>query len=309
MVGLVDALGHVVVLGPHRQLVEVALVVSAGQLGRLRAAPDRREEVVVVHPAELGRGRRRRVEQVARGPAQHRLRDARDVVGVDDRVHQRARQQEALGRLDVPLVQDELALARPVVDERQLPDEPLGVDGAVRHAGVIGVAHEVVHPVHVELARDESAVPPLAGDEPGDPLGVEVVVAERLSDRAGREQLVDVVVVLPRAAVRERLQVVAEGTVADVVEHGRRLDPVRALAPDPEVVERPAGEVIDAQRVLEASVVRGRVDELDRAELFDVSEPLHGGGVDQIRGDTVDLDVVVDGVLDRDHASAFVGTG
>jgi len=75
------------------------------------------------------------------------------------------------------------------------------------------------------------------------------------------------------------------------------------------VAERAAGEVVDAERVLEAGVVRGGVDELDRAELFDVSEPLDCGGVEEVRRDTVDLDVVVDGVLDRDHASTFGGMG
>jgi hypothetical protein len=64
--------------------------------------------------------------------------------------------------------------------------------------------------------------------------------------------------------------------------------------------------VVDAEAVFEPRVVGGWVDELDRPELFDVAEALEGGGVDEVRGDTVDLDVVVDGILDRDHASAFV---
>jgi len=37
--------------------------------------------------------------------------------------------------------------------------------------GVVGVAHEVVHAINVELARDEPAVRSLAGDEPGDLSG------------------------------------------------------------------------------------------------------------------------------------------
>jgi len=97
----------------------------------------------------------------------------------------------------------------------------------------VGVAHEVVHAINVELARDEPAVRSLAGDEPGDLLRVEVVIAEHLADRAGREHLVDVVVVLPRAAVGERLQIVAERAVTHVVEHGRGFDPVCALSPIP----------------------------------------------------------------------------
>jgi len=57
-----------------------------------------------------------------------------------------------------PVQDDEFVGAGAHVDERQLPDEPLGVDGAVRHPGVVGVAHEVVHAINVELARDEPAV-------------------------------------------------------------------------------------------------------------------------------------------------------
>jgi hypothetical protein len=40
-----------------------------------------------------------------------------------------------------------------------------------------------------------------------------------------------------------------------------------------------------------------------------VAEALDRGGVDERGGDTVDLDVVVDGVLDRDHATRFGGVG
>jgi len=173
---------------------------------------------------------------------------------------------------------------------------------------VVGVAHEVVHPVDVELARDERAVRPLAGDEGCHSLGVEPVVTEDLADRAGREQLADIVVVLSGPAVREGFEVVAERAVADVVEQRRGLDAVRALPLDSEVVERAAREVVDAEAVLEPGVVRRGVDELDRPELFDPPEPLDRRCVDEVRGDAVQLDVVVDGVFDRDHAFAFGGS-
>jgi len=94
---------------------------------------------------------------------------------------------------------------------------------------------------------------------------------------------------------------VAVGAVADVVEECGGLDGFGARPVDVEVPARALREVVDAKRVLEARVVRARVDETHGRELFDVPQSLERLRVQEVRGDAIDLDVVVDAVLDRSH--------
>jgi len=87
-----------------------------------------------------------------------------------------------------------------VAREPEFVDEPAGVDRAVRDPGVVGVAHEVVHPVHVEFARHEGAERALARDQGGDALRVQPAAFEdptHLAVGVGQE-LRDVVVVASR---------------------------------------------------------------------------------------------------------------
>jgi hypothetical protein len=115
------------------------------------------------------------------------------------------------------------------------------------------------------------------------------------------EEFVDVVVVLAGMAVCHGLDVVAVGTVADIVEERRRAQPFGPDPVDAEVIERAVGEVVDPERMLEPGVVRGGVHQVDRPQLRDVSEPLNRLRIEESGGDALDLDVVVDAVLDRHH--------
>jgi len=108
---------------------------------------------------------------------------------------------------------------------------------------------------------------------------------QHLGDSTLAEQFLDVVVALSGAAFEDALDVVAVRAVTDVVEDGRGSHALGLHAADFDVVERAVGEVVDAQGVLEARVVRRRVDEVDRAQLLDAAEPLDGRRVHQVRGD------------------------
>ena len=148
---------------------------------------------MVIHPPELVSVDLSLGEQPLAGPAQHCLADSCDRMHVDCGVHQCAGEQQTLGGLDVALVQDEFA-----VDKGQLPNQPLGVDRAVGDAGVVGVPNEVVHPVDIEFARYQLAELSLTGNKASNMRGVQIVLAEGVSDLARREEFVDVVVVFAR---------------------------------------------------------------------------------------------------------------
>ncbi len=165
----------------------------------------------------------------------------------------------------------------------------------------MGVAHQVVHPIDIEFARDELAEPALTGDQSRDRLGFEVVLPKHVPDGPVGEQVVDVVVVAPRSTVGQRLEVVAERAVTDVVKQGGGVNSAGSPPLDPESLEGFAGEMIDAEAVFEASVVGRGVDQGDGAELADVSQPLYRRRIQQITGDAVDLNVIVDAVLDDLH--------
>ncbi len=243
-------------------------------------------------------------------------------MSVDDGVHQRAREEEALGRGDVPLREHEVRVAsravhvsRPVdaagTVEPEFADEPTVVDGAVGDAGVVGVAHEVVHPVHVEFTGNELSHAALAPHEVRDALRVEPVAFQRGTDLplgVGQEPF-DLVVVPAGRAPDDALGLVAVRTVAGVMEERGRADVRGGVVVHRQVVERLRGEVVDAQAVLETGVVRGGKDEPDGGELLDVPEPLERGRVDEVRGDRVERDVVVDAVLDRLHYRTLGASG
>ncbi len=300
VVPLQQRFGYVAHLCPDRALQEVTLGEPAGGLGGRLALAERDEQVVVVHPAHRFGGGVGRIEQAFRTPSEHRLGDAGGVVAVHCRGHQRPGDEQALGGLDVALREDEFP-----VDEGEFPDQPLVVDGAVGDAGVVGVPDEVVHPVHVEFARDELAELAVAGHEVGHRVGVQPVIREDAGDRPRLQQFVHVVVPLPGVAVDDGLDVVAERRVAHVVQEGGRPHPLGLLTLHVEVAQCLVGEVIDAEAVLEAGVVRGGIDQRDGAELADVSESLDQRCVQQVRRDPAHLDVVVDAVLDIHYAGLY----
>jgi hypothetical protein len=174
---------------------------------------------------------------------------------------------------------------------------------------VVGVAHEVVHPVYVEFASDQLAEFAFARHEVGDELGVETVGFEYRDESARREQVADLVVVAAESALDDSLCLVAVRAVTHVVEQGGRPDSFRSALLDSEEVGRLPGEVVDAEAVFESGVVRRGVDQSDRTQLLDVAESLDRGRVEEVRGEVADRDVVVNAVLDGLHIERFSGRG
>src|SRR5690606_28607202 len=105
--------------------------------------------------------------------------------------------------------------------------------------------------------------------------------------RRGEEAASDLLVVARNTVGLELLERVRERVVPDVVQQRRVRHQLLAL-PDlrryaAAITERPqrlAGEMVDAERVIEAGVRRAGVDEVRPAELADVAEPLELRGVD-----------------------------
>ena len=111
------------------------------------------------------------------------------------------------------------------------------------------------------------------------------------------------------------LQRVREGIVADVVQqrrHPYREALLRAggseLAQLLQRREGPPGQVIGAERVLEAAVGGAGVDQEGVPDLADVAEALNGGGVEREQRGAVDPDVVPERVAD-DFGRRQVGSG
>jgi len=92
--------------------------------------------------------------------------------------------------------------------------------------------------------------------------------------------------------------------MTDVVQQGGQLQPRALLGVRPHVpgvfegIEHAAGEVIGAERVLEAGVRGAWVDQERMAQLPHVAQPLHRGGVDDRERFGVEPDVVPERVAD-----------
>ncbi|MFQ3320766.1 MAG: hypothetical protein ACI80F_002853, partial [Natronomonas sp.] len=294
-----DAVGYVFEACPDRPCVEVPALDARTKVGDALAEFD--QEVVVGHPRER-LDVEAVIEQTLAGPLQHRARDSGDVVAIHRPVHQCARQEERFGGLDVARCEHEATV--PIAER---PEQPAVVDSAVGDAGVVGVTDEIVHAVDIEFAGNKLAELTLASDEVGDTARVEVVGFEDGVEVGLSEQRPDFVVVTAGATADDVLGLVAVGAVPHVVQERGCADVSRALAVDVEVGQRLAGEVIDAECMLETGVRRRGVDQPHGRQLLDVAESLDGRGVQKRRRDRVERYPVVDGVLDGVHRRGFVG--
>ena len=73
--------------------------------------------------------------------------------------------------------------------------------------------------------------------------------------------------------------------------------------------ERPAGEVVRPERVLEPRVGRARVDEKRQPELPNVAQPLERRRIDQLEAERIEPDVVPERVADDLDGHGPVGGG
>jgi hypothetical protein len=81
----------------------------------------------------------------------HALSDTADMMVVNGRPHKGAGDEKRFGSVDTILVKD-----HPPVCPDQVADEPLCVHGAIRGPGIIGIAEQVVHPVHIKVTVDNA---------------------------------------------------------------------------------------------------------------------------------------------------------
>jgi len=142
------------------------------------------------------------------------------------------------------------------LDDFELPDQSAVVDRPVGDTGVMGVAHEVVHPIDVQFPGDEPAELPLASHQRRDAVRVQPVLVEHVRDGAVRKQVANIGVGDSRGPLEQSLDVVTVGRVADIVQKGRGTDVFSPIPTDVEVLECPAREVIHAEAVFEPRVVR-----------------------------------------------------
>ena len=164
-------------------------------------------------------------------------------------------------------------------------DEAVGAGAAFLHAGVKGVAVEVVEPVHVELTAHQ-----LVKKRPG------IRALEHLN---GQIELASELLVQPLHQKQGQLLVrhvlensgfegVGEGAVADVVQQdgGQRGLAFGRRNRHALVLERAQGqrhEVHGPQRVVEARVQRPRVHKTREAELLDAPQPLEIRVFDEVK--------------------------
>ncbi len=98
----------------------------------------------------------------------------------------------------------------------------MGVDRPIGHPGVVGVPHQVVHPVDVQAPVDDAREGVLARDDGADLDRVDPLRLEDGGDRPLADQMIDLVVAPPHELLHHRFGDVGEGAVADVVEEGSR---------------------------------------------------------------------------------------
>ena len=281
-------------------LVEASLAKRRQQRG-LTAPRQAMQQALVVERAERTRvhvaGSQGLIDQslVHRGCTPH------GVVPVDVPVHLVLREQERFERGESLLEHaDDAAVGGRLVDEHERVEQTVDVDLAVRNAAHERIALEVLDLVEVERSRNEALQRRLArsADEREHSLrgaGTEHR-GQHLRHRPGEYERRCHFLVMKRADLLERVR---EGVMADVVQESGSLRDRALLERDTRqltaLVEKrdgESGQVICAERVLEAGVRGAGVDEVRQPELPNVSEPLENGRVDELHGQRVDTDVV-----------------
>ena len=265
---------------------------------------------VVVGDAAVGVGK-----DLLQGALEHRRGGAHRVVPVDVPVHLVVREHQRLDRGD-PLAGDRQAPPPRVVLDRRYQPVPVYAFPE-RDAAEQGVPQEIVDLVRIEGAAENVGQEQVAGGDLA-VLGL-VIDCVRHSARIDAELLpqnpadaagfvlddpAGVLFVVDEER-HQLLEGMGKGIVPDVVKQGggekdadilvRQLE--RGIGPD-QTGEKLLGEVVDAERMLEAGVARSRVDEVDEPELGDVAKALELLGVDQGEEWFGSVDVPPDRVAD-----------
>src|SRR5687767_752797 len=229
---------------------------------------------------------------------------------VDVPIHLVLREKERLERGE-PLLEnpDRQAAGCRIIDDGERVQQTVDVDLPVRDAAHQRIALEVLDLVEIQRPGDEPLQRrrALSADERVNARGH--IAAERagehLGDRAAKDQLVRDFLMVEGADLLERVR---KRIMSDVMQERRRGDD-RALARiDPcelaalgQEGEGAPGEMIRAERVLEARVSGTGIDEVGEPELANVAQPLERGRVDEANGDVIDADVVPERVADDGH--------
>lgn len=290
----------------HGAFVDATLQNCIEQLCRWQAKPANRPFKLEKHPVvrveieKFAQGFRWQgafVGDVLQQPPEHGRKGAARVVPVNVAHHHVLGEQQAFERRD-PFFGDREALAFRVGHERF--DEPLDVDAAVRNVAVVRVTHEVVHLVGIERAAHQFAEPVscFSGDDFGHGVGIDLPVVVQDGRDGG-----DVAMILvqelagQRFVVREHGGIVVcrgdlfkymrMGIVSDVVQQTGGQQRAAGFVVELQsfilqfkrqriahhALQNHLHQVINADRVFEARVVRAGIDLLRERKLPDAFEP------------------------------------
>jgi hypothetical protein len=269
-----------------------------------------------VHQALIGRADQLvakdqpRLQRIAHRPLVEHGRRAHGVVPVHVPEHLVLREQQGLEGRDTLLVDAQLETRRcGITHDRERMQQTIDIHLAVRHAAEARVALEVLDLVEIQAAADQALQRTVrdAADQGVDTLGcagrdcqqdsAEVLLLQEAADQC---------FVMPWNAIGvQLLEGMGEGVMPDVVEQrGERYQPGVERVDEPKVatpvqhIQGAAGQVVHADRVIEAGVGCAGVDEVTVTELLDVAQPLKSRQVDDQSRRAFDADRIPERVPD-----------
>ena len=258
---------------------------------------------VVVEERPEGRGGPHVLSTEGKGPRpvedahHHPFRGQHRFVQVDLPVHQAPGDDELLNGIDAFFLNDE-----PPVVNVEHADDALGADHALADPGEEAVPAEVVHPVHVELARDE-VVQEALGVVVVEDFDRRVEHAVHLLVEARHDERAHLLVV--NAPDERVLEGMAEWAVAHVVQEDGQAGPTEFVFGDddaffPQGIEGLLHQEHGPEGVVEPVVDRPRVDQVAQAQLADAAQALHPRVIEDVgEVGVTDLDEAVDGVVEQ----------
>ena len=202
------------------------------------------------------------------GEMEHAFRNPAYVMKIHGRTHQRPGNEKRLGGIDSILVQH-----NPFRCVEDVTDQAVGINGAIRGAGIIGIPEQVVHPVHIKIAMED----PREGMRTFND-GTKFGWIDSRSMQECPEPLLHNRLNLVMGPVQQRfhkrLTRMGERTMPDIMEQGSSDNEPALCIGEPEPAADDIREVHRPQRVLEPGMGCTGIDEIRETQLADIPEAL-----------------------------------
>ena len=224
---------------------------------------------------------------------EHAFTDPAHMVEVDGRAHQGPCDEQRFCCIDAVLVKND-----PLRCQVDVPDQAMCIDRAVQCPGIVHIAEQVIHPVYIEIAVDDSRET-MASFHNCAQIGC--INSQHIQLRAELRQLRS-----PRyhrglaePGFHQRFACMGKRAVTHVMEESRdQHHAARSSSAEPELPAGDTGQMHRSYRMFKTSVVSTGIHQVGESQLADVPQPLNRWRVKERQDLLIHFHIAMDRILD-----------